>query len=248
MKTTYKFTFLLVAVINFSYSLSAQDERDFRLGFKVIPGFNWTKAVSTDVQKDGMGIGFSFGLMTDIRIADNYFFSPELNITSMSNSMKLKKDSIYYLGTDPNNNQYNQISYQYNLKYIEIPLTLKFRTKESNGMRYWGQFGVAPGFLIGNKVSVLATPATTGTKNFPSEEKFIPNDANNNYLDFSKHIDDINFLRASMILGAGIEYNLSGNTSFYAGIRFNNGFTDILDDKKSKMINNVMGLEIGFFF
>ena len=72
--------------------------------------------------------------------------------------------------------------------------------------------------------------------------------ANNNNLDFTKHIDDVNFLRASMILGAGIEYNLSGNASFYAGIRFNNGFTDILDDKKSKMNNNVVGLELGFFF
>ena len=245
MKTTLKYTFLLIGLTIFSKNAMGQDDRDFRIGFKIIPGFNWTKAISNDVQKDGMGIGFSFGLMSDIRITDNYFFSPELNVTTMSNSMKLKSDTIYSLS---NGDIYNKISYQYNLKYIEIPLTFKVRTKEINGMRYWGQFGVAPGFLIGNKVSVLASPASTGSKSFPSEEKFIANDANNNYLDFNKHIDDVNFLRASMILGAGIEYNLSGNTSFYAGIRFNNGFTDILDDKKSKMINNVLGLELGFFF
>lgn len=247
MKTTLKYTFLLIGLTIFSLKSNAQDDRDFRIGFKIIPGFDWTKAVSNDVQKDGMGIGFSFGVMSDIRLADNYFFTPELNITTMSNSMKLKSDSIYYLAGN-NTQDYNKISYKYSLKYIEIPLTFKFRTKESNGMRYWGQFGVAPGFLIGNNVTVLASPVSTGTKNFPSDEKFIPNDANNFNLDFTKHIDDINFLRASMILGAGIEYNLSGNTSFYAGIRFNNGFTDILDDKKSKMINNVMGLELGFFF
>jgi opacity protein-like surface antigen len=248
MKTTLKYTFLLIGLTIFSISSHAQDDRDFRIGFKIIPGFNWTKAISNDVQKDGTGIGFSFGLMSDIRLAENYFFSPELNITTMSNSMKLKSDSIYTLPNTGSSQDYNKISYKYNLKYIEIPLTFKFRTKESNGMRYWGQFGVAPGFLIGNNVTVLASPANTGTKNYPTEEKFIPNDANNNYLDFTRHIDDINFLRASMILGAGIEYNLSGNTSFYAGIRFNNGFTDILDDKKSKVINNVMGLELGFFF
>jgi hypothetical protein len=247
MKTTLKLTFLLIGLTIFSLTSSAQDDRDFRIGFKIIPGFDWTKALSSDVQRDGMGIGFSFGVMSDIRLADNYFFTPELNITTMSNSMKLKSDTVYYLAGN-NTQDYNNISYKYSLKYIEIPLTFKFRTKESNGMRYWGQFGVAPGFLIGNNVSVLASPVSTGTKNFPSEEKFIPNDANNFNLDFTKHIDDINFLRASMILGAGIEYNLSGNTSFYAGIRFNNGFTDILDDKRSKMINNVMGLELGFFF
>ncbi|MFM6984353.1 MAG: hypothetical protein ACKOXF_09480 [Chitinophagaceae bacterium] len=51
-----------------------------------------------------------------------------------------------------------------------------------------------------------------------------------------------------MVLGAGIEYNLSGNTSFYSGLRFNNGFTDFLDDNRTKAINNVVGLEIGLFF
>jgi hypothetical protein len=248
MKTTLKYTFLLIGLTIFSLNTSAQDERNFRIGFKITPGFNWTKAISNDVQKDGMGIGFSFGVISDIRIADNYFFSSELNISTMSNSMKLKSDSIYSLPSTGSSQDYNNISYKYNLKYIEIPLTFKFRTKEINGMRYWGQFGLAPGFLIGNNATVLASPASIGSKSYPAEEKFIPNDANNNNLDFTKHIDDINFLRASMILGAGIEYNLSGNASFYAGIRFNNGFTDILDDKKSKMNNNVMGLELGFFF
>ena len=51
-----------------------------------------------------------------------------------------------------------------------------------------------------------------------------------------------------MILGAGIEYRVSGNTSFYAGLRFNNGFSDIANDKKAKVINNVLGLELGIFF
>ena len=231
MKTTFKPIFLLGLVVFLNQTAMAQDNRDFRVGFKVIPGFDWVKSNSTNVQKNGMGIGYSFGVMADYAIGTNYYFSSEVNITNMTNSMK-----------------FNNISYKYNLKYIEIPLMFKFRTKESNLLRYWGQFGIAPGFLISKNVGISASSLKTPSSNFPIDEKFNPNDVSNNQYDFKNYSDNVSVLRASMILGAGIEYNLHGNTSFYCGLRFNNGFTDMLRDKKSKMVNNVLGLEIGFFF
>lgn len=254
MNVTRKYTLLFALTVLISSFSNAQDDRDFRVGFKIIPGFDWVKAKTTNVQKDGMGIGFSFGVMADIRLADNYFFSPEIIVTSMSNRLRLKPDSSYLLSSPGNTDWYNQVSYKYNLKYIEIPLTFKFRTNESNGMRYWGQIGIAPGFIIGNNTTILAKPSNGNNKAFPTEEKYIPNDPENDRFDFVEFgnkpgfSDNINVFRAAMILGAGVEINLSGNTSFYSGLRFNNGFTDILDDKKSKMINNVLGLEIGLFF
>lgn len=245
MNITKKYSLLFICALFFVKTTNAQDHRDFRVGFKISPGINWVKNKTNNVLADGSGIGFSFGLMGDFRLADNYFFSSEILVTSMSNRVKLKTDSVYMLSSG---DSYKNISYKYNLKYLEIPLMFKFVTKESNGIRYWGQIGLAPGFLIGNNATILANPALTSTKNFPTDEKYIANDAENNRFDFTTHSDDINLLRASMILGAGIEYNLSGNTSFYTGLRFNNGFTDILDEKKAKLINNVLGLEIGLFF
>ena len=246
MNRTIKSTFLLSLLTFFVLNTKAQDDRDFRIGFKIIPGIDWTKAVTTNVVKNGSGIGFSFGVMADIKLADNYFFTPEINITSMSNRMKMKDDSIFAISTPSTINKYKNVTYKYSLKYIEIPLTFKFRTNENNGMRYWGQIGIAPGILIGNQVTTSAKGV--GNPDFPINEKYIPNASDNDKYDLNTHQDNINALRASMILGLGIEYNLSGNTSFYAGLRFNNGFSDILNDKKSKMINNVMGLELGFFF
>ncbi len=243
MKLTTKYSLLLILCVTFSIQAKAQDDRDFRLGFKIIPGVDWIKARTNNVLRDGTGIGFSFGLMSDIRIADNYFFTPEILVTSMSNKVKMKDTTVYTLPGA----SYNNVSYKYNLKYIEIPLTFKFRTNESGGMRYWGQFGIAPGFIIGSNVSTLASPIGS-SKAFPTDEKYIPNDGENDRFDFTEHSDNINVLRCSMILGLGIEYNLSGNTSFYGGLRFNNGFTDFMGDKKSKAINNVLGLEIGLFF
>ncbi len=245
MKLTTKYSLLLALCVIFGKIANAQDDRDFRVGFKIIPGFNWVKAKTNNVLKDGTGIGFSFGLMTDVKLADNYYFAGELMVTSMSNKIQLKDTAQRSL---PGFGKYDNISYKYNLKYIEIPLTFKFRTKESGGMRYWGQFGLAPGFIIGSNTSILASPVAPNTKTFPTDEKYIPNDGANDQFDFTDHTDNINVFRCSMILGAGIEYNLSGNTSFYTGLRFNNGFTDWLDDNKTKAINNVVGLEIGLFF
>ncbi len=229
----------------FCFNANAQDDRDFRIGFKVIPGFNWTKAKPSNVESNGLGIGFGFGIMADIKLDDNYFITPEIQVTAMNNNLKLK-DNIFVLPNDTVN-KYKDISYKYNLKYLEIPVSFKFRTNESNGIRYWGQFGLSTGFLIGNQATASVSSVGSGTK-FPMDDKYLPNDAENDKYDFTDHNDNVFLLREAMILGAGIEYNLSGNTSFYAGFRFNNGFTDILSDKKSKMINNVLGLELGFFF
>jgi hypothetical protein len=246
MKLTTKYSLLLVGLLFLAQSSKGQDDRDFRIGFKIIPGFNWVNSKSNAILKDGSGIGFSFGLMSDIKLDDNYFFTPEINITSMSNRLKFKDTTDLIL--NGNGKTYNNVTHKYSLKYLEIPLTFKFRTNESNGIRYWGQIGIAPGFLIGNTVTTGAAPSRGNTTPFPETDKYIPNSGENNNLDFGENTDDVNIFRASMILGAGIEYNLSGNTSFYTGLRFNNGFTDIRDSKKSNVINNVLGLEIGLFF
>ncbi|MDP2176426.1 MAG: porin family protein [Bacteroidota bacterium] len=245
--TKIKQLLLLFLICNFTVSALAQDDRDLRIGFKIIPGFNWVKPNTNLIQKQGMNIGFSFGLMADIKLDENYYFTTEINVSSMNNRLKLKDTSIQIINNN-SGNEFSKISYKYNLQYIEIPLTFKFRTNENDGLRFWGQFGLAPGILIGNKVKTSAQTVNVGNPGFPSNESYIPNDKANDNLDFVDYQDNINAIRASMIIGAGIEYRLGGNTSFYSGLRFNNGFTDILNDKKNKAINNVLGLEIGFFF
>lgn len=236
----------ILCLMLFTSILKAQDERDFRVGFKLIPGVNWVKSKAAYSQSNGSGLGYSFGFMFDIKLADNYYFTPEINITSMTNKVKLKDTALHTLN-DNSGSSYNNISYKYNLQYFEIPFTFKFRTNESDGLRFWGQFGVAPGFIIGNNVTTSATPIAPA-KAFPTEEKFNPNASESDIYDFINYKDNSNFFRTSMIIGAGVEYRLSGNTSLYLGARFNNGFTDILNDKKSKVINNVLGLELGMFF
>jgi hypothetical protein len=246
MKLTVKYSLLFIGLVFFTQLTQAQGDRKVALGIKIIPGVDWTKGKTNNVLNGGMGIGFSFGLMADIKLGDNYFFTPELLVTSMNNRIKLKDTANHNdVGTG---RSYNNISYKYSLRYIEIPFTFKFKTNENDGMRYWVQVGVSPGVLIGNSATISASPSNGNTTQFPLGEKYDPNSKTNDKYDFQRYEDNVNRLRASMILGAGIEYRLSGNTRFYGGIRYNNGFTDLLNDKQSKMINNIIGLEIGLFF
>jgi long-subunit fatty acid transport protein len=65
--------------------------------------------------------------------------------------------------------------------------------------------------------------------------------------------DKINLFKASLIVGGGLEYNFSGNTSLLAGITYNNGFTNIANfdavpEKKADLRAHYLELTIGLFF
>jgi len=115
---------------------------------------------------------------------------------------------------------------KYKLNYVEIPLTIKLRTSEIGYITYWGQFGLGLGFATSSKAEdkldfILQQNPTSGLWSESSKnqiEEVLP--------DIS---GDIVPVRASMVVAAGIEYALSGNTSAVFGVTYNNGFTNVLD-------------------
>ena len=80
-----------------------------------------------------------------------------------------------------------------------------------------------------------------------------------NYVIRFEELEDEDFqnsiqpFRASLIVGAGMEYNFSGSTTLQAGITYNNGFTNALrkvdvGDKKAKALHNYLELNLAIFF
>ena len=47
--------------------------------------------------------------------------------------------------------------------------------------------------------------------------------------------EDINWINLSLVIGVGLEYNISGNTSLSLGLTFNNGFINQLDTKLNEL-------------
>ncbi len=138
---------------------------------------------------------------------------------------------VTYRGGGLTRNDTTSFVGKYQLQYIEIPLTLKMKTGEIGYITYFGQFGFAPGVNIKAKADYTTTDYT-GT--YSAKDTLVGS--------------DINILGVSMVIAGGIEYSLGGKTSLLASVVFNNGFTDILDEKSAKVISNYLALNVGILF
>lgn len=220
------------------------------MGFKVSPNFAWNRVMEGTLKNNGLSLGFSYGLMADINIAGNpnYWLSTELLITSFPSKLSATDTLINTSSGIPV--RYSDVTFNYKLQYIQLPVSLKLKTNEIGNLTWWFQFGLAPSFLIQNKVTTKTTPSLYKE----GANSHNPNSDGNDAFDFAgdggegKFDDNVVPLRLPLILGAGIESRISGKTRFVAGLRFDNGFTDMLWDKNVVARNNYLGIHLGVFF
>ena len=221
-----KRTFIGLFLLFFSTVVSAQDPSSpyygFRLGLTAHPTIGWVKP---DIGKsNGVSLGFSYGIIGDFNFTQNYSFSTGLTITTINGkSTEIRTDNS---GTGAPSQ--TELELKYKLQYVELPLTLKLKTVKINEVRYYGQFGLSNGFLVGAKQDADVTGAVS-TKDVNIK-------------------DDVNFYRAGLIIGAGAEFDISGNTSITTGLTFNNGFTNMSNVKNTTTRNHYVGINFGVFF
>ena len=125
-------------------------------------------------------------------------------------------------GKDSIGNNLSDPTVIYKVQYVEIPICLKMMTNQFNKIRYFGQFGFGTGMRI------RALKEANGVDKIDAKK-------------------DINLLNVNMIIGAGVEYEISGSTVAFGGIEFNNGFVDMLDGG-DQGYTNFLGLNIGILF
>tara|TARA_Y100000782_G_C10186742_1_gene267074 strand:+ start:5705 stop:6475 length:771 start_codon:yes stop_codon:yes gene_type:complete len=246
----------LTAVIAFLFSTlhsSAQDSRSLRLGLSFSPQINWMPPDNTNWDSDGARVGMNYGILADFVLVgnDNYMFSTGFTLSHTGG--KLSYPTAYeffdtasiYTGADA--------EATYKLRYIDIPLAIKLRTNEIGYLHYYGLFGVTTGFNISAKRDI--------------KYQFNGGEYSRDDEDIS---DDVNLFRASLLIGGGIEYKISGNTYLIVGLSYQNGFTNILkgdtyetdsngnviinsngkptDDEKVKTRLNAVALNIAVIF
>lgn len=198
---------ILMAISLISLELKAQD---FRLGFKGHPLFSTIKP-STDFNNSvGTKIGFSYGVMCDYFIKDNYAISTEFGISSMGGKVEFSRND-----TTVNSN--------INIRYIEIPVALKLLTNDINDkMKIYGKFGLGLSFRMKSTIDMEYKKGSVVNNN---------DDIKN----ASTYIQPFN---ASLLIGAGVEYNLTENLDLVAGITYNNGLLDIMKSKSIYRLSN----------
>jgi len=204
----------------------------FRFGFKVAPALAWLKPDIKDYESDGSKVGFIYGLMMDYSFAKNYAFGVGLEVSYRGGKLKYEYPTSQNVTMTGN--------YEFNLKYIEIPITIKLKTNEIGYITYYGQFGVQPGINIGAKMDYEQTTVNPSGTHTQSDTD----------VDIKDDIVDSNF---SILFGVGAEYRISGDTYLMGGLQFSNGFTDIinLNDQNGtpiKAVSNYFSLNLGVFF
>lgn len=225
-----KIFFLLM----FFTSLQAYSQK-FRLGMKTSLNVCYVRSEISEVDPKGLKPGFSYGALIDYNFTDRYAFASEVSVSTIPNTIRFPK--AIYLGSNPIVALPN-LEYRYNIQYLQVPLTLKMRTNEIGYITYFGQFGFEPSFLLKSKADIRSyTNLLTA------------DDVNTNDMNYPLTInDDINFIRMSMVVGAGIEYSIAGRTALLLGLKYDNGFTDMLDDKTLKAKNSYVALNVGVMF
>lgn len=210
---------LLLAILCFSITFIFAQQKDtfkgFKLGLTAHPTFGYIKSDIQGVQSDGLRAGFSYGLLGDFYFAQNYAFSTALKLTTINGQTKVSNEAPVTTKT-------------YKLQYIEVPLTVKLCTSETNGLKFFGQFG------LGNGFNVRAKQDKKGVSSTPIETD----------IDIYK---DIAFYRASLIIGAGAEFTVGEKTKLAGGLTFDNGFTDI-QSGSGTIKNSYLGLNLAVYF
>ncbi len=221
---------LLISLLGILTIQCYAQDNSFRFGIKAAPNFAWIAPDTEGYENDGSVIGFSTGFVTEIAFTDNYGFKTGLNFDYLNGKLKFPFVSDSDTGT---------MSRKYNLRYLELPLTIKMRTNKFGDMAYFGEIGVGTAFNVRAK----------------SKDDF-QNELTGNSLQSEKDIsDEITLMKESVIMGAGAEYFIDESTSLFLELTFNAGLTNILKgnntlypdlEQKGKLYN--LQLSIGVLF
>lgn len=241
----FKHYLFVLSTLAFTSVLGQGSSSNFQLGLITSVNVNWTKATSDKVQANGPGLGYSYGIMGDFAIkgSSKYFFAVEAIASNFRSKVSLDPEKVWVNAGVSHKN----VNFTYNLSYIELPMSLKFKLNEIGYTTWFAQFGFAPSVLFRSSAKWDGEfELQSGTT---SVDYYRNNDGDSGFDEFR---DDAWFARVGMVVGAGMEYRFSGNTALVAGLRFNNGLTNFMADNKgeikAKAINNFIGLNVGLLF
>jgi hypothetical protein len=195
-----------------------------KLGFQASPHLSWMKSSDTNISNQQSRGGIKYGLEADLFLlkVPRYSLNTGLYISNLS--FKSRYDVTNPLEIS-NATLTPPVSIRYRLNYVEIPLDIKLRSDQFYRMTYYGQFGIT------NLINISAMAVSSDGK-----------------LNGTNVSESIRMYNMGMLMGAGVEYDLGGNTAVNCGIQYTNYFIDAttiknLDEKTTiKALRLVIGV------
>ena len=218
---------------------------EFRFGLKGSSNFGWVGGTSKNIVNDGTTVAFGYGMMGDYYFKPNYGISAEIMLSNIKSKFTVTEPLAF---NSVMSDTVNGLRYEYNIQYLDIPLTMKIRTKEIGDMTYFGQFGVSMGFALNAKTSIVSTGLPKSISDQEPTEYRV-NGAEGDAFTVNNFDDKVFLFRLPLIIGGGVEYKMAGSTSLQIGVRIANAFTDMfVKDKTAIAKNNYVALSVGVLF
>jgi hypothetical protein len=193
-------------------------------------GLNYNKPGTKVIERDGVGVANSIGLTLNFALTPNIAVATGLEFDFESFKYDVTSASpIFYNYIDTKILQkqdgtagatmYQLSNRKQKAIYGTIPTMLLFRTNPIGDFRYFGKFGARTSFLLGNTIfdqgfNVVNYGMINETRTAQENTEM-------------RAAGDMFFVRSTMGISGGAEWNFTGSTSMYAEIGFHYGFTPI---------------------
>lgn len=237
---------LIVCLLALATDLFAQDpavgpkmRKKFKIGFNLSPAVDFFQPNTEGVDLDKAKAKFGYGMMGEYAFTNNYAigFGLEHKMGGASLDFGADADARYISQSDKN--EYRLLTRTYRYDYVNLPITLKLMTNEIGYFTYFGQFGA--------DISILASSKAKDERQLVTDTSTVAGVVSEIYgdaaeTDFVGRYNQSMFINVKLRIGAGFEWNFSGNTSLVASISYHNGFIDLMKDSDADKIANDEGL------
>jgi hypothetical protein len=237
---------LTLMILGFGCEAFAQDQavgpntrKKFKIGFNLSPSIDFFQTNTEGVDLDKVRAKFGYGLMAEYAFTNNYAiaFGLEHKMAGASLDFAADADARYLDQSDET--EYRLLTRSHRLDYVNIPITLKLMTNEIGYFTYFGQFGVDLSILASSQArdqrqTVMDTSIVVGVVS----ELF----GSAGETDFIGRYNQTMFINVKLRIGAGFEWNFSGNTALVVSVSYHNGFIDLMKDANKDKVDNDEGL------
>lgn len=200
---------------------------EFRLGFDISPGVSWMTTNTRSISKVGSNLTLGMGARGEIGVSDHWTAFAGLGIGFNRGGMiRHETGGNFFPSSRLSSEAYNSgqkplpngTRLRYHLKYVEMPVGLKWTSEDRGTLRIYAEAPVVSwGLAIGRRGDIRA-----GDIHAENE-------------DISR---DVSAFNINLGFGAGVEYPVREKLVLVGGVHFHRGILDITGNKATTATPN----------
>jgi hypothetical protein len=223
-----------IVMLGLVFQTSAQEAADKKVQAGLVFGYGmaFQKMETKYLKTNGIGSDLTIGANMNYGFNENIGLNIGLEFDFETLKYKAGDKSLFYAYNDSEiipfdsndgaDNLFQLLERKQKPIYLTIPTMVLFRTKFIGYFRYFGKFGLKTSFLLGNKIN------DEGLIHFSPT----PFDVVENKNMTAKN--EMFFMKSSVGLAGGAEWNFIGSTCLAAEIGYYYGFVPLYYNKKSE--------------